>query len=169
MSRLGQEFGVLVLAGAALAGCMSGRSSLLATHAGGEGAASLSSSPLGEAYPVGPSRGLVAAGVNPSAASAHGARGASLTAPAPSVGSLRVSGALAASTTPVTARTGAAVAITPSLAPAASVGASVAAVSEPLNVAAAAQVRTRSRSGSTVHAAVKVKTPALGAQVHVGG
>src|SRR6185312_9902564 len=84
-----------------------------------------------------------------------------LTAPTPSSApSARVSGVVGATTRTIAASGQTSLAITPTLAPASSVGASVAAVSQPLNVAAAAQASAT--TGSKSSAAVKVKVKAAG-------
>lgn len=188
MGSLARRLGVLVLTGAALAGCMSGRSSLLATEEARGGASNAPDPPLtpvGGAYPVGPSRALASSSNTARASALGGSTGASairasavLASTAStstsvraraSVGTLNVSSALAGAAGPVSTRAGVGVALTPTLAPASTVGASVAAVSAPLNTAVSAQARTRVGASTTVHAAVKVKTPVLSATVHVGG
>jgi hypothetical protein len=182
MPSLARRLGVLVLTGAALAGCMSGRSSLLATEEARGDVANAPDPPLapiGGAYPVGPSRTLAASNNSVRASAIGRSAGLASTTPvsvrastslaAPTVGTLRVSSALAANTGAISTRGGVGVALTPTLAPASTVGASVAAVSEPLNAAVSVRTRTRVGSRTTVHAAVKVKTPVIGATVRVGG
>ncbi len=176
----------LLLTAASLAGCMTGRASLLATQGAGSGADAEALSSAGAALPD-PRRGLAVSGNAGMGAAALAGRGsaqasggpprvvpisarvtASLTAPSPSLGSLKVSAGLGASAGQVGAGGKTAVSITPALAPAAAVGASVAAVSQPLNGAAQGHVGARAGRTAAVKAAVKVKTPLAGVQVHIG-
>ena len=180
MSKLGPRQGAALLAAAMLTGCMSGRASLLATQ-GGQGSASGSRD--GATSLIGPSRSLASSGNvgSPLAGAGRGASAtpaalristrlgqiqasANLTAPAPSAGTLRASGGVAASAGRLAAAGQTSLAINPTLAPASSVGASVAAVSQPLNVAAAAQ------AGSTtaVKSTAKLKAASIGVTVHAG-
>ena len=206
MSCSARRLGALVAAAAALSGCMTGRSSLLATHGGSfsvETADGLTSSSI-----IGPSRALAAsgntgaraaggnatlAGSSMTASRATAVRSAALTgptpittglrvssslvsagvasnllAPAPSAGRLKVATGVGAHAGPIGASTRLGVAITPALAPASAVGASVAAVSQPLNVAASAQAGSGKGAKSPVKVAVKIKAPVIGASVHVG-
>ena len=93
---------------------------------------------------------------------------ANLMAPSPSAGPIRASSSVAAGVGPLAAAGQTSLAITPTLAPASSVGASVAAVSQPLNVAAAAQTGVRSGSTTAVKSTVKLKAAGVGVSVHVG-
>lgn len=171
MQGSGSRLGAMLVAAALLAGCMSGRSSLLATQGAGASRAGGATPATLAGYPIGSSGNLGALG----AASARRSGPASnqvsvgLVAPAPSVGGLRVSSGLAAAAGPVAATAGAGVSINPTLAPASSVGASVAAVSQPLNLAASAQVRAKTGSAQVLKSTVKIKAAGLGATVHVGG
>ncbi len=207
MSCSARRLGAMVGAAVALAGCMTGRSSLLATRGGSlsaEAADGLTSSSM-----IGPSRALAVsgnAGARPAAnvslvtgssmtaSRAAAARSAALTgpttistglrvssslvsaavasnllAPAPSAGRVRVAAGAGAHAGPVGASTRLGVAITPALAPASAVGASVAAVSQPLNVATSAQAGGGKGGRSPAKVAVKIKAPVIGASVHVGG
>lgn len=173
-----------VLVGAALTstGCMSGRASLLATNAARPAAALQGPGDL----PASPGRTIIGPSRNATGSLASSGGGAVLGLAAPaqaSVGALKLTGGLSASVAPTavstrstaslaaagtrtSVRTG--VSITPTLAPAASVGASVAAVSQPLTVAASAKARAALKPAKGV--AVQVRTGAgLGASVHVGG
>ena len=193
MSKLGRPVGTVVFAAAALAGCMTGRPSLLATQGGGGDAdsePSTSSSPTTRSPLLGPSRGMASSGnVSPAALGSSSARrtsgataalrissgltslqaAANLTAPIPSSGrTARVSGAVAANTRTIAAAGQTSLAITPTLAPASSVGASVAAVSQPLNVAAGARASASTGSKTSAAANVKLKAAGVGVSVHVG-
>ena len=184
MSKFGPRLGAALLAAAALAGCMTGRASLLATQGGQAGAAQSSlTGPAGANAPIGPSRFLAASGnvASPPGSSRESSAAlrvstglgpvrdsANLTAPAPSLGAIRASSGVSASAGQIAAAGRTNLAITPSLAPASSVGASVAAVSQPLNVAAAAQAGVHAGSATTVKSTAKIKAVGIGVAVHVG-
>ena len=149
-----------------LGGCMSGRSSLLATQTPRGSAALISSAagstPLGAANPVGPARSARTL----LATSGTGADRAALAlqVPGASVGGLHLSNGISTSAGGRTA-----VSITPTLAPAASVGASVAAVSQPLTATATASARVKAGlKPITKGLAVKPQS-GLGGSVRVGG
>ncbi len=149
----------------AAAGCMNGRSSLIATQAPRFGSAALAGpDPVGGRSPIGPSPGLLASSGGGSA------RLGALQAPGVSVGSLTLAGGLSAAAAPAAARARAGVSITPALAPASAVGASVAAVTQPLAVTASAKAAVRTRTGlkSALKGAAANAQSGLGA-VHVGG
>ncbi len=172
MSGLGRRFGVMAVAGLSLSGCMSGRSALLATQAPRSGSAFLTApdalgSPIGGAYPVGPSRTSGRALASSGSGSARVALGVRATTA--SVGALKVSSGLSAGVAPVGLSGRAGVAITPTLAPASSVGASVAAVAQPLNVAATARVRTRLGLKPVVKGLAAKPPTGLGLSLHAGG
>jgi len=186
MSNIGPRLGFVLMAAAALAGCMNGRSSLFATQ-GGSATNSTNpfpGAPVGSSAPVGPSAALASSGYADPASSrlasaatpvslrsqaglASAQAALNLTAPAPLMGSTRVSTRLAANVGPIAAAGRTSLAITPSLAPASSVGASVAAVSQPLNLAATARVGTKAGARTSVAASVKVKTSVVRAALHV--
>ena len=192
MPKLGTGLAVAIVTAAMVTGCMSGRSSLLATQGASGGAASSAtestqSSALTGSRLLGPGRALAVSGnrastsLGPSTGLASGTAlrlstglvstraAANLTPPSPSAGAARVSGAVAASTGALAAAGRTSLAITPTLAPASSVGASVAAVSQPLNVAAAARAGAATTPSKTTAAAnVKLKAAGVGVSVHVG-
>ena len=153
-----------------LGGCMSGRSSLVATQAPRGAAAAqttgaAASTPLGGSYPVGPSR----SSRNLLASSGTGAGRTVLTlqASGAAVGGLRLSSGISTSATTAAGR--AAVSITPTLAPAASVGASVAAVTQPLTATASASARTKAGLKPAMKGLAAQPPPGLGVSVRVGG
>ena len=212
MSCSARRLGILLAAAAALAGCMSGRSSLLATRGAAGDFATDAPSGLSSSSVIGPSRalaisgnagardgvtgqssafskstssaavsrattvraaaltgpGTVTTGLRVSSGLVSAGVSSNLVAPAPSSGSLKVATGVNAHAGPVSTSTQVGVAITPTLAPASAVGASVAAVSQPLNVAASAQAGGRKGAKSPVKVAVKIKAPAIGANVRVG-
>ncbi len=150
-----------------LGGCMSGRSSLLATQTPRGGAAALASgsatsAPLGGSYPAGPARSsqnlLVSSGTG------AGRSVLALRASAANLGGVHLSSGISAS-----ASGRAAVSITPTLAPAASVGASVAAVTQPLTVTASASARAKAGLKPVVKGLVAQPPSGLGVSVRVGG
>jgi hypothetical protein len=177
MSKL--HLGVMLLAATALAGCMNGRASLFATQ-GVQGAGitnstnPLAGAPIGASAPVGPSGALASSGdADPPSSPTRLASAATpvslrVSAGLAAAGSTRASTRLAANVGPIAVAGRTSLAITPSLAPASSVGASVAAVSQPLNLAATARVGARTGAKTSVAASVKVKTPVVGASLHVG-
>ena len=165
-----------------LGACMSGRASLLATNAP-RGTASLEApgdapSTSGRGGLLGPSRTSTG-----SLASSGGAASVGLTGPVQAqanVGGLKLTGGLStsvASTASLTApgaraSAGAGVSITPALAPAASVGASVAAVGQPLTVVASAKTKTGVKAaakGLGAHVQTGLGAAGVGASVHLGG
>ncbi len=153
-----------------LGGCMSGRSSLLATPAarGAEVApttGAAASPPLAGSHPAGPPR----SSQNLLASSGAGAGRMVLTlrASAADVGGLHLSSGISASTAPVVAAGRTAVSIAPTLAPAASVGASVAAVTQPLT--ASASIRAKAGLKAVAKGLAVKPQPGLGVSVRVGG
>ena len=183
MSQFGRRLGAASLAAVTPAGCMSGRPSLLATQVARGGAARGLTSLADSSASLGPSRSLassanaspltgasVGASVTPAALriSTQVQASANLMAPSPSAGPIQASSRVAAGVGTLAAAGQTSLAITPTLAPASSVGASVAAVSQPLNLAGAAQAGVQTGSTTAVRFAVKLKAAGIGVAVHVG-